>query len=105
MTNRTTTFLFFKNIEFREKEVALVAKEPLLRNDVGVLMVGVPVKVASLVKRLKADRAGDSHASKASLMVVSGCCVRLEDRHSRQVHFTSGAHQPSVDDALEMHLE
>lgn len=95
--------MLLEGVEFREEEVTLVAEEPLLGNDVGVLLVGVPVKVPRFIERLQTDGTGDAHAAEARLLVDRGS-VGLEDRHSGQVHFAGGAHQPSVDDVLQVHL-
>ena len=91
-------------VQVREEEVALVAEEPLLRHDVGVMLVGVPIEVPGLVEGLQADGASDPHATEAGLVVRGGRVV-LEDRHSREVHLAHGAHQPSVNDVLKMHLK
>ena len=97
-------FVLLEVVQFREEEVTLVAEEPLLRDDVGVMLVGVPVEVPGLVEGLQADGASNPHAPEAGLRVCGGR-VALEDRHSRKVHLADGAHQPRVDDVLQMHLE
>jgi hypothetical protein len=48
-------FVLLKSIPLGKKEVTLVAKQPFLRNDVSMLMVGVPVKVSGLVERFQTN--------------------------------------------------
>ncbi len=52
-------FVLLKSIPLEKEEVTLVAKQPLLRNDVSILMVGVPVTVSCLVKRFKTNCASN----------------------------------------------
>jgi hypothetical protein len=44
--------VLLERVEFWEEEVTLVAEEPLLRDDVSVMLVGVPVEVPRLVEGL-----------------------------------------------------
>ena len=59
-------FVLFKSIPLGKEEVTLVAKQPLLRDDVSMLMVSVPVKVSGLVKRFQTNCASNSYDAVSS---------------------------------------
>jgi hypothetical protein len=54
-------FVLFKSIPLRKEEVTLVTQQPLLRYNVSILMVDVPIKVSGLVKDFKTNCASDSY--------------------------------------------
>ncbi len=59
-------FVLLKSIPLGKEEIALVAKQPLLRDDVSVLMVGVPIKVSGLVKRFQTNCSSNSYDAVSS---------------------------------------
>ncbi len=56
-------FVLLKSISLGKEEVTLVAKQPLLRDNISMLMVGMPVKVSILVKGFQTNCASNSLAS------------------------------------------
>jgi hypothetical protein len=55
--------VLLKSISLGKEEVTLVAKQPLLRDNISMLMVGMPVKVSILVKGFQTNCASNSLAS------------------------------------------
>ena len=70
-------FVLLKGIPLGKEEVTLVAKQPLLGDDISVLMVGVPVKVSGLVERFQTNCASNSHdafiRSKFNKFLLDNC--------------------------------
>jgi hypothetical protein len=97
-------FVLLKSIPFRKEEVTLVTQQPFLRDDISMLMVGVPIKVSGLVKRFQTNCASNSHAAKGDL-AVGGGTVGPEDCHAREVHLAGAASQPAVNNVLQVHLQ
>ena len=97
-------FVLLKCVPLRKEEITFVAQEPLLRDDVSVLLVRVPVEVSGLVESFEADGASYPHAAEAALAVGRGR-VGLENCHAGEVHLAGGAHQPAVDNVFKMHLQ
>ncbi len=96
-------FVLLQGVPLRKEEVALLTEEPVFRHRVRVVLIGVPVKIASPIKGVQADSARDSHAAKGDLG-MGGCGVGLQDGHAGEVHLARGTHQPAIDDVFQMHL-
>jgi hypothetical protein len=70
-------FVLLKGIPLGKEEITLVAQQPLLRDNVSVLMVGVPIKVSGLVKCFQTNCASNSHdafiRSKFNKFLLDNC--------------------------------
>jgi hypothetical protein len=97
-------FVLLKSIPLGKEEVTLVAQQPLLRDDVSMLMVSVPIKISGLIKRFQTNCASDSHAAKGDL-AVGGGTVGPEDCHAREVQLAGAASKPAVNNVLQVHLQ
>ncbi len=97
-------FVLLQSVPFGKKEVTLFTEEPVFRNRVGVVLIGVPVEVPCSVEGLETYGARDSHAAEGNLRVGGGS-MGLQDGHAGVVHLARGTHQPTIDDIFQMHLK